>query len=297
MMTAVMLIVLLGLGSWQVRRLFWKQGVLAEIARAEAADPLPLPLVLEPPAPGPLVPGPPAPGPLVPGPPAPGTLVPGSPVPLGDAGISPSPFTKIAVTGVFLADQTALYGAEVRDIPSGPAMGAHLIEPLRRADGSVILVDRGWVPLSRRGPLDQPAGPVTVSGYARFGDRAAWFSAADDPAARRFFTLDPRAIGNAIGQPDVLPFVLIALAPEALKGGTGATKAEAATANSPAAKRAVRITADEAADDAVVTHWPDAARHLPRPPNNHLSYVITWYGLAVALLAVFIVWARKGSRE
>ena len=42
-------------------------------------------------------------------------------------------------------------------------------------------------------------------------------------------------------------------------------------------------------------HWPDPARHLPRPPNNHLSYAITWYGLAVALLAIFIVWARKGS--
>jgi surfeit locus 1 family protein len=40
-------------------------------------------------------------------------------------------------------------------------------------------------------------------------------------------------------------------------------------------------------------HYPDPARHLPRPPNNHLSYAITWYGLAIALVVIFILWARK----
>ena len=39
--------------------------------------------------------------------------------------------------------------------------------------------------------------------------------------------------------------------------------------------------------------YPDPARHLPQPPNNHLSYAITWYGLAVALVVIFVLWARK----
>jgi surfeit locus 1 family protein len=39
--------------------------------------------------------------------------------------------------------------------------------------------------------------------------------------------------------------------------------------------------------------YPIPAQHLPRPPNNHLSYAITWYGLALALIVIFIVWARK----
>jgi surfeit locus 1 family protein len=38
---------------------------------------------------------------------------------------------------------------------------------------------------------------------------------------------------------------------------------------------------------------PDPARTLPRPPNNHLTYAITWYGLAIALLVVFALYARK----
>jgi surfeit locus 1 family protein len=36
---------------------------------------------------------------------------------------------------------------------------------------------------------------------------------------------------------------------------------------------------------------------LPRPPNNHLLYAITWYGLAVALLVIFYLYARKVWRS
>jgi surfeit locus 1 family protein len=231
-MTTVMLLVLLSLGSWQVKRLFWKQALLAQIAQAEAAAPLPLARI--------------------------------------DAHGTPSPFMKISATGTFLPNETALYGAEVRDVApgpgmGGPAMGAQLIEPMREVNGELILVDRGWVPLSRTGPLDQPTDEVTVSGYVRLGDTQHWFSAADDPSSRRFYTLDPRAIGTALGLADIRPFVLVALAAGTRPG-------------------------------LIVDRWPDPAQHLPRPPNNHLSYVITWYGLAVALLAIFTIWARKGSR-
>ena len=47
-MTAAMLAVLLGLGTWQVERLHWKQDVLSQIARAEAAPAVPLPDAPEP---------------------------------------------------------------------------------------------------------------------------------------------------------------------------------------------------------------------------------------------------------
>ena len=38
------------------------------------------------------------------------------------------------------------------------------------------------------------------------------------------------------------------------------------------------------------------ARTLPRPANNHLSYAITWYGLATGLLVIFALYARKVLR-
>lgn len=42
------LALLLGLGSWQVQRLAWKNGLLAELAAAQAAAPIPAPLAPEP---------------------------------------------------------------------------------------------------------------------------------------------------------------------------------------------------------------------------------------------------------
>jgi len=47
---------------------------------------------------------------------------------------------------------------------------------------------------------------------------------------------------------------------------------------------------------AAPTELPIPEQHLPQPPNNHLAYAITWYGLAGALLVIFITWARKATR-
>ena len=88
---------------------------------------------------------------------------------------------------------------------------------------------------------------MTVTGYVRPRETQSWFSAADDEAARQFYTLDPQAIGAAVGVSAPAPFTLVAMGP-----------------SSPDA-------------------YPAPAQHLPRPPNNHLSYVITWYGLAASL--------------
>jgi surfeit locus 1 family protein len=213
-MTAAMLAVLLGLGTWQVQRLHWKRGLLAQIARAEAAPAVPMPA-------------------------------------------EPEPFTKVQLTGRLHDDLAASYGAEVRDTSAGPQLGTQLIVPLERADGDAVLVDRGWVPESRPRAIAKPGGEVMLEGYVRPGDTAGLFSATDNPATRQFYTLDPAAIGAALGLRRVAPYVLVAMGP------------------------------------APPERFPDPARHLPQPPNNHLSYAITWYGLAAALMVIFILWARK----
>jgi surfeit locus 1 family protein len=35
---------------------------------------------------------------------------------------------------------------------------------------------------------------------------------------------------------------------------------------------------------------------VPNLPNNHLQYVVTWYGLALVLVVSFLVWAFKSRR-
>jgi surfeit locus 1 family protein len=212
-MAAVMLAVLLGLGTWQVRRLQWKLGLLAQIARAEAAPPVPLPA-------------------------------------------EPDPFTKVEVTGLLRADMAASYGAEVRDTPRGTVLGTQLIVPLQRDGADTVLADLGWVPDSRLHPIAPTNGDVTLQGYVHPADLPGLFSATDSPATRQFYTLNPAAIGKALGLQRVAPFILIVMGP------------------SPPER------------------YPDPASHLPQPPNNHLSYAITWYGLAFALVVIFVLWAR-----
>jgi len=210
--TAIAVSILLGLGVWQLRRLEWKAGLLAEIDHAEAAPPVPL---VDP----------------------------------------PGRFAKVVARGSFRPG-TALYGAEVRDVAGGQSrMGAHLLQILDRPGAAPVLVDRGWVAVP--GAVPAAAGPAEVVGYARPAEVSGYLSADDDVTGRHFYTLNPAAIGAAlgVGVPGVAPYTLVAIG---------------------------RAVGD----------GPIPAEALPRPPNNHLQYAFTWFGLAGALVGVFGVWVR-----
>jgi surfeit locus 1 family protein len=168
---------------------------------------------------------------------------------------TPTPFTRVEAAGRFDHARESLLGLEVR----GAMLGARLVTPLLREGAPAILVDRGWVPVEPGRAIDRPEGDTRVTAWVRPTERAGRFSATDDPAARRFYTFDPAAIGPALGLPQVAPFALVALG------------------------------------DAPGLPQPD--RRMPRPSNNHLGYAITWYGLAAALVGVFAVWARRRLKD
>ena len=139
-------------------------------------------------------------------------------------------------------------------MPGGnQVLGAQLLAVLDRAAGPV-LVDLGWVDTAAVPPT--PAGPMTLDGFVRPPEHPGMLSAKDDPAKRRFWTLDPVPIGAALGVA-VPAFTVVALGPPGL---------------------------------------PDPAREMPRPPDNHLNYALTWYGFAVTLLVIFTLYARKALR-
>ena len=136
----------------------------------------------------------------------------------------------------------------------GNTLGTHLVTPLQREGAAPILVDRGWVPMEG-GVIARPEGPVRVEGYIRPGETASWTSATDSPASRTFYTFDPAAIGAAVALAAPAPYGLVAMGPQS-------------------------------------GLLPQPAQHMPQPTNSHLGYVITWYGLALAALGVFIAWVR-----
>jgi surfeit locus 1 family protein len=163
----------------------------------------------------------------------------------------PDPFAKVRLEGILRPDLSVLYGAEVRS----DTLGAHLVMPLEREGAATVLVDLGWVPSQRDYRQTLPVG--AVEGFIRPGEQAGRFSAKDDSAKRLFYTLDPVAIGAALGVADVAPFVLVAVGPS--RPGV----------------------------------LPDPVQALPRPPDNHLQYALTWFGFAATLLIIFGLYARK----
>ena len=42
--------------------------------------------------------------------------------------------------------------------------------------------------------------------------------------------------------------------------------------------------------------WPKGGQTVVSLPNNHLQYAITWYLMALGLLAVYLAWHRQKGR-
>ncbi len=208
---------LMGLGIWQINRLAWKEAILASIAHAERAPPVPLPA-------------------------------------------APSPFEKVFVTGSPDPATISLFGDDVRATGAGDTViGGELLVVLRRAGAVPILVDLGWMPYADFGRVALPPS-LSVSGFAQAPERPNYFTPKDDRPDHQFYLLAPARIGPALGVPDLAPFVLVAMGAPPARG------------------------------------WPEPAANLPRPPNDHLQYALTWFGLAGVLLAQFLYWSFKVYR-
>ena len=136
-----------------------------------------------------------------------------------------------------------------------------MLTPFRLAAGGVALVNRGFAPMDvaeRGGFAPPPAGEVDLVATMRPPERRGAFTPADEPGRARFFAQDAAAIAPALGLADAAPFTLDAVASAGPASG-----------------------------------WPRPAPRIERPPNNHLSYALTWFGLAATLTVFFVVWARR----
>ena len=175
-----------------------------------------------------------------------------APVPLGPGDAVPSQFARVIATGRLDPAHAAAYASDVRDLRGVPTFGVFLLEPLLRSGGPPVLVDLGWVPAGTDGhPSVRLDGAHTITGYVRRPERGLLFTPSPDLATRQFYALDPATIARGLGLDAVAPFTLVALA----RVGTGP--------------------------------FPDPVTALPRPPNNHLQYAVTWFTLA----GIVAVWS------
>jgi surfeit locus 1 family protein len=89
--------------------------------------------------------------------------------------------------------------------------GFWTLTPLRRTDGSVILVNRGFVANDRRAEVAAKPladGPVRIGGLLRLSEPGGGFLQRNDPAADRWFSRDVAAIATTRRLADVAPYFI-----------------------------------------------------------------------------------------
>lgn len=167
-------------------------------------------------------------------------------------------YRHVRISGSFLNDREAQVVAS-----TAKGAGYWVMTPLQSADGTVVLVNRGFVPTENRDPATRAAGqvdgPVTVTGLLRITEPKGGFLRSNEPAAERWYSRDVAAIAAARGLTDVAPYF---------------------------------IDADATPNPGGL---PIGGLTVIAFPNSHLVYAVTWFGLAV-LLAFGVGYAVRSER-
>jgi surfeit locus 1 family protein len=168
--------ILLSLGVWQVKRLQWKEGLLARIAALQTAPPEPLGVVLN-------------------------RLGPSQPA------HEEVDFVRVQASCPSLQQTPTLRLYAILD----GVLGYRLVTacPLHDRRYRSLLVDRGFVERSRAGAV--AAGPPLSSdivGVLRRPDGVSWMSPPNDPAHNDWHSRDIAAMARALHAPSPAPVFL-----------------------------------------------------------------------------------------
>ncbi|MGR9188712.1 SURF1 family protein [Rhizobium leguminosarum] len=170
----IALAILISLGTWQVERLHWKEGLLADIAARQAASPVPLAEIEAMAAAG------------------------------GDI-----EYRKVTATGRYINNKERHFFATWRG-----QTGYYIYTPLELADGRILFVNRGFVPFDNKEPEMRMQGQLTdqqtVTGLARekLPGKPSWVVPDNDVAKNIFYWKDLDVMASSVGlvKADVIPF-------------------------------------------------------------------------------------------
>jgi surfeit locus 1 family protein len=219
--TLPVLAALIALGSWQLQRLDWKEGQIAEREARSTAPAIALPPEI------------------------------GDPQALE--------YRRVRLIGRFLHEAEMYLGGRTFK----GQVGVHVVTPMVLADGRGLLVDRGWVPMTRKAPASraegQLDGPLALEALLRTGGwkGSTAFRPDNRPADSTWFWVDPEAMAASAGLKDPVTAVYAAAGPAENPGGL-----------------------------------PIGGQTRITLRNDHLQYAITWYALAAVLAAIYLAYHR-----
>ena len=125
---------------------------------------------------------------------------------VGEAPAAADEWRQVEATGTYDADRTVVVLYQTRD----GAPGVDVVTPLVTADGTALLVDRGWVETAANGNSrpelpPTPAGTVRVTGWVRVD--AEEDAAVTDAADGSVRAISAEAIGETLPYPTYGGFV------------------------------------------------------------------------------------------
>jgi cytochrome oxidase assembly protein ShyY1 len=233
--TLAMVALFVGLGVWQLQRRIEKHALIAALTERLAAAPDPLP------------------------------------PPAQWSALDPDrdEFRRVRFTASYQHAADAMVyssGSAVRADVSGPGTWAFL--PARLPGGQTVVINAGFVQntMQDRGLQDRAVarlftgGPVALTGYIRFPERAGVLTPAENVTKRLWFTRDHLSMARALGWGEVAPFYIDLESPVPESGIPKPGPLEV---------------------------------HLK---DDHMQYAITWFALAGAVVIAFGVWWRAQRR-
>lgn len=167
-------------------------------------------------------------------------------------------YRRVSFQGeVMDSDPVRVFGTNLKGRP-----GYYFYKPVVREFGRAVLVNFGWVPLEHKRDPSLPSGMIAISGVLLLSAQPGSFTPPNDLTNNIWYTADVFEMGShfGLGAKDHYHFRVFA---DVAEGG----------------------------------EYPLGGQVRVDIPNDHFEYMLTWYGIAAALLAVYVAFGRKKAQE
>ncbi len=165
-------------------------------------------------------------------------------------------FQPVTVRGVFDHNNERHYF-----LPYKGKVGWHIITPLKTANGQIVLIDRGFVPDELKEASRRPKGLIegeqVIEGLVRLSEKGNYFSPPNDVSANKWYVRNISELYASLGGDPKreLPFMID--------------------------QKRLKSSGE----------WPLPGVTKVEFSDKHFGYALTWYGLALTLIGVFIAFA------
>lgn len=164
-------------------------------------------------------------------------------------------YRAVQVRGRYLNDKEIHVGALTEK-----GSGYWIVTPFQRDNNETVFINRGFVPSNKRDPLNRSEGQIegitTVTGLLRLTEPKGFFLRQNEPGKNIWYARDIEVFANRLGLENVPTYFIDANADQ---------------------NRADR---------------PEGGMTVVKFADNHLAYALTWFSLALMVLAMAVFLIR-----